>query len=49
MHSTNKAIERYFQIELDDLRTIYGKTRGAKKALRNFSASEKDKILKFNE
>ena len=49
MHSTNKAFERYFQIESDDLRTIYGKTRGAKKALKNFSASGNDKVLIFKE
>jgi len=30
MHSTNKAFEQYFQMESDDLRTIYGKNRGAK-------------------
>jgi len=49
MHSTNKAFERYFQIEADDLRTIYGKTRGAKEALKNFSASKKDNLLKIKE
>lgn len=49
MHSTNKAFERYFQMESDDLRTIYGKTRGAKKALKNFSASQNDNILKYKE
>lgn len=26
MHSTNKAFERYFQIESDDLRDIYKDT-----------------------
>gem|GEM_PF-2714817 len=41
--------ERYFQMESDDLRTIYGKTRGAKKALKNFSASQNDKVLKLKE
>lgn len=49
MHSTNKAFERYFQMESDDLRTIYGKTRGAKKALKNISASKNDKIFKLKE
>jgi len=39
IHSTMKAFERYFQMEYEDLRTIYGKTLGAKKALKNFSAS----------
>ena len=47
MHSTNKAFERYFQIEADDLRTIYGKTRGAKETLRNYSASKNGKVLKL--
>ena len=45
----NKAFERYFQIEGDDLRMIYGKTRGAKKALKNFSASQKDNLLKIKD
>lgn len=31
MHSTNKAFERYFQIESEDLRDIYKKTRDKKK------------------
>jgi len=30
MHSTNKAFEKYFQIELDDVRGIYQKTRNEK-------------------
>ena len=47
MHSTNKAFERYFQIEADDLRTIYGKTRGAKEALKNYSTSKKGNIVKL--
>jgi hypothetical protein len=47
MHSTNKAFERYFQIEADDLRTIYGKTRGAKETLRNYSASKNGNIFKL--
>ncbi len=28
MHSTNKAFERYFQIESDDVRMIYAKSSG---------------------
>ena len=28
MHSTNKAFERYFQIEMDDVRDIYRDTAG---------------------
>jgi hypothetical protein len=30
MHSTNKAFERYFRIEPDDLREIYGDTKRAR-------------------
>jgi hypothetical protein len=30
MHSTNKAFERYFWIETEDLREIYGDTVGRK-------------------
>jgi integrase len=30
MHSTNKAFERYFRIEADDLRTVYRKTTAPK-------------------
>ncbi len=26
MHTTNKAFERYFQIEMEDVRSIYGNT-----------------------
>jgi integrase len=47
MHSTNKAFERYFQIEADDLRTIHGKTQGAKETLRNYSASKNGNVLKL--
>jgi len=31
MHHTNKAFERYFQIELEDSRKIYQGTQGGKK------------------
>jgi integrase len=31
MHSTNKAFERYFQIESDDVRMIYAKSSGKEK------------------
>lgn len=27
MHTTNKAFERYFQIEIEDVRKIYGNTK----------------------
>ena len=38
MHSTNKAIERYFQIESDDLRDIYKDT---------VLKDERGKVIKF--
>ena len=31
MHHTNKAFERYFQVELEDSRKIYQVTQGVKK------------------
>ncbi|MFC1534764.1 tyrosine-type recombinase/integrase [Thermodesulfobacteriota bacterium] len=31
MHTTNKAFERYFQIELEDVRNIYGNTKKGKR------------------
>jgi integrase len=34
MHSTNKAFERYFYIEGEDLRSIYGDTRGKGKSIK---------------
>ena len=38
MHSTNKAFERYFQIESDDLRDIYKDT---------VRKDERGKVVKF--
>ena len=49
MHSTNKAFERYFQIESDDLRNIYSKTKGVKKSIKKSSDSEQAKILVFKD
>jgi hypothetical protein len=50
MHSTNKAFERYFQIESDDLREIYSKTQGNKKiSKKNKSDSETAQILLFKD
>jgi hypothetical protein len=31
MHATNKAFDRYFQIELEDLREVYADTKMAAK------------------
>jgi integrase len=50
MHSTNKAFERYFRMEGDDLRAIYSQSRpleGGKALAKKKSASEKAKILKL--
>jgi integrase len=54
MHSTNKAFERYFQIEGDDLREIYGDAslgkdgkKVAKKKTPSRQAGKGAKLLKF--
>ena len=47
MHTTNKAFERYFQIELDDVRGIYKKTKADKELTKVFCQSDKAKVLKF--
>ncbi len=50
MHSTNKAFERYFQIELEDVREIYGDARAAAPKLHHGAEQkEKDNILKLIE
>ena len=38
MHSTNKAFERYFQVEPDDLRDIYRDTQRSNQDRRRFNA-----------
>ena len=43
MHATNKAFERYFQIELEDVRNIYTDTGLTPKS----GGSGKGKLLKF--
>jgi len=43
MHSTNKAFERYFKVSGDDLRGIYGNTKGGNVLTMD---SEKSKIDK---
>jgi integrase len=50
MHSTNKAFERYFRMEGDDLRAIYSQSRpseGGKEVAKKKSAPEKAKVLKL--
>lgn len=50
MHSTNKAFERYFRMDGDDLRAIYSDTRSAgtgKKVAKDSRSSERDNVLKF--
>lgn len=44
MHSTNKAFERYFQIELDDVGNIYQNT---KRAAPEFGAALKAYLIKI--
>jgi integrase len=50
MHSTNKAFERYFRVEADDLRAIYSQSRpseGGKELAKKKSAPAKAKVLKL--
>lgn len=47
MHSTNKAFERYFQIELEDVRRIYGKTKADKNLTRDSGQQKKGNLLKL--
>ena len=48
MHSTNKAFERYFQIELDDIRSIYVDTKKpAPKMHRILERERQDNTLKL--
>lgn len=50
MHSTNKAFERYFQIELEDVRNIYGETiKAAPKLHHNLEQPSKAKVLKLHD
>ena len=50
MHSTNKAFERYFQIELEDVRQIYAETKkAAPKLHHNLEQPKKANILKFKD
>jgi integrase len=52
MHSTNKAFERYFQIENNDLREMYESTRNkntSKESEMKFSQSENNNLLIFKE
>lgn len=48
MHSTNKAFERYFRIELEDVRKVYQDTqRAAPNLHRQNGAAQKDNVLKL--
>ena len=50
MHSTNKAFERYFQIELEDIKTIYAETKeAAPKLHHNLEQPKKPNILKIRD
>ena len=46
MHTTNKAFERYFQFEVDDIRAIYAKTTGQTPGKKN-AHSKVGKLLKL--
>lgn len=47
-HATNKAFERYFQIQLEDLRSVYGHTKRAAPNLhQNLGQPSEAKLLKF--
>lgn len=52
MHSTNRAFERYFQLQAEDLRNIYADTRykneGGTEVEPGFGASPKAKVFDFN-
>jgi hypothetical protein len=45
MHSTNKAFERYFRIEMDDLREIYADTNMTPKKV----ASKNGQLIDFKD
>lgn len=47
MHSTNKAFERYFNIESEDLRNIYGKTRGTTKEQPKIGTPQESNLFLF--
>lgn len=46
MHQTNKAFERYYQVQLDDLRNIYRKSSG-KELAKNLGASDRGKLVEI--
>jgi hypothetical protein len=47
MHFTNKAFERYFQVQAEDIWTIYNQSKGgSEKGVKNISL-KKDKIIKI--
>jgi integrase len=47
MHSTNKAFERYYKIETDEIRSIYQKSQGATALQPLSNPPKKSNILKF--
>jgi integrase len=47
MHSTNKAFERYFRVETDELREIYKLTQGGPRVGHQKKDTISDKILNF--
>jgi len=49
MHSTNKAFERYFRIETDEVREVYEFARGGPPVGHQNRPIEKAKVLKIKE
>lgn len=49
MHSTNKAFERYFKVESDEVKEVYSTARSAKELRKYFGQSEKGKLLKYQD
>ena len=44
MHTTNKAFERYIQMDLDDFRNIYRNTNKSKKIDRDIESDKKGEL-----
>lgn len=47
MHTTNKAFERYYRVESDEIRAVYEKTQAATRVQPGKSASKRGKLLNF--
>ena len=49
MHSTNKAFERYFRIESDEVREVYKLTQGGPRVGHQNGGPKTSKLLNFND